>query len=130
MPETKKSPKPGSTTKYHHTTQDDDFNFSYSEDQENIPGSGYSYRDQVPEYSPEIQNNIRKMGAHMVTRMCPPFLIQFHISSKYIPKQAHIKKKYKDMRACLSDLKKYNKPSILHKVYRSNFSIYISPCHH
>ena len=34
LPDTKKSPKPGSTTtKYHPATQDDDFNFSYSEDQ-------------------------------------------------------------------------------------------------
>ena len=105
MPETKKSPKPGSNTKDHHTTQDDDTNSSHSEDQENNPGFGYSYRDPVPEYSPEIQNNIRKMGAHMVTCMCPPFLIQLHISSKYIPKQAHIERKYKDMRACWSDFK-------------------------
>ena len=105
LPGAKKLPKPGSNTKDHHTTQDDDYNSSHSDDQENNPGYGYSYRDLVPEYPPEIQNNIRIMGTHMVTRMCPPFLIHFHVSPRYIPKQAHMKKHIKKMRKCWSKLK-------------------------
>ena len=90
LPGANKLPKPGLNTKNHHTYQDDDSNSSHSEDHENNPGYGYSYTDPVPEYPPEIQNNIRIMGTHMVTHMCPPFSIHLHLSPRYIPKHAQI----------------------------------------
>ena len=103
IPGANKLPKPGLNR---HTNQDADSNSSHSEDHENNHGYGHSYTNPISEFSPEIQNNIRIMGTTMLSCMCPPFSIDFHIPRRYILKHAMIKSSFKYMRQCWSDLKK------------------------
>ena len=90
---------------YQYTPQYGGVNFSHSENQHNIPGTEHAQIGQIPGFPPDIQNNIRKVGAHMIAHLCPSVLIRMYVSWKSFPDQSYLQRSHFNVKSLWAQLK-------------------------